>query len=101
MLAEFSDRLTAEVKKQIEDALREMRETLAKKDPERVAPLIGKLKKALEQGGAVIYSQTPGAYRAQPRPQPPPRVEEPGEARPSGAGPRGRVVDAEYKETTK
>jgi len=59
------------------------------------------LKKALEQGGAIIYSQTPGAYQAQRGPQPPPRGEEPGEARPSGTGPRGRVVDAEYKETTK
>jgi molecular chaperone DnaK len=101
MLAEFSDRLTAEVKKQIEDARRDTREALAKKDVELAAQRIGKLKKALEQGGAIIYSQTKGAYRAQPGPQPPPRVEEPGNARPSGAGPRGRVVDAEYKETTK
>jgi molecular chaperone DnaK len=101
MLAEFSDRLTAEVKKQIEDARRETREALAKKDVELTAQRIGKLKKALEQGGAIIYSQTPGAFRAQRGPQPPPRVEEPGNARPSGAGPRGRVVDAEYKETTK
>jgi len=101
MLAEFSDRLTAEVKKQIEDARRETREALAKKDVELTAQRIGKLKKALEQGGSIIYSQTPGAYKTQRGPQPPPRVEEPGEARPSGAGPRGRVVDAEYKETTK
>ncbi|MBI3043824.1 MAG: molecular chaperone DnaK [Betaproteobacteria bacterium] len=101
MLAEFSDRLTAEVKGQIEDALRGTREALAKKDAELAGERAETLKKALKQGGAIIYSQTPGAYRAQPRPQPPPRVEEPGEARPSGAGPRGRVVDAEYKETTK
>ena len=65
MLAEFSDRLTAEVKKQIEDARRETREALAKKDVELTAQRIGKLKKAIEQGGAIIYTQTPGAYRAQ------------------------------------
>jgi molecular chaperone DnaK len=101
MLAEFSDRLTAEVKKQIEDALRDTREALAKKDAELAAQRAEALKKALKQGGTVIYSQTPGAYRAQPGPQPPPHVDEPGAARPSGAGPRGRVVDAEYKETAK
>jgi len=101
MLAEFSDRLTAEVKRQIEEARRDTREALAKKDVELTAQRIGKLKKAIEQGGAIIYSQTPGAYKAQRGPQPPPRAEEPGEARPSGPGPRGRVVDAEYKETTK
>jgi molecular chaperone DnaK len=101
MLAEFSDRLTAEVKKAIEDALRDTREALAKKDADLAGERAEELKKALKQGGAVIYSQTPGAYRAQPGAQPPPRVEEPGAAHPSGAGPRGRVVDAEYKETTK
>ena len=101
MLAEFSDRLTAEVKRQIEDARRDTREALAKKDVELTAQRIGKLKKALEQGGAIIYSQTKGAYKAPRGPQPPPHVEEPGEARPSGASPRSRVVDAEYKETTK
>jgi molecular chaperone DnaK len=96
MLAEYSDRLTDEVKKQIEEARRETREALSKKDVELTAQRIGKLKKALEQGGTIIYSQTPGAYKAPRGPQPPPRAEEPGEARP-----RSRVVDAEYKETTK
>jgi molecular chaperone DnaK len=100
MLAEFSDRLTAEVKKQIEDALRDTREALAKKDSDLVAQRAGKLKKALEQGGTIIYSQTPGAYQSRPGPQPTPQTGTSGEARPSGEGPHGRVVDAEYKETT-
>jgi molecular chaperone DnaK len=101
MLAEFSDKLTDEVKRKIEDALKATREALAKKDAALASARAEALKKALKEGGTIIYAQTPGAYKARPGPQPPPTVGEAGgEARPSGAGPRGRVVDADYKETT-
>jgi molecular chaperone DnaK len=54
----------------------------------------------------VLYAQTgqapKGAPYAETRwegPEPAPKVgAETGEARPSGSGPRGKVVDAEYKE---
>jgi molecular chaperone DnaK len=99
MLAEFADRLTDEVKSKIEQGLKDTREALAKRDAELATSRSEILKKALKEGGTVIYAQTPGAYKARPGPQPQPRVETGGEARPSGAGPRGRVVDAEYKES--
>jgi molecular chaperone DnaK len=102
MLAEFSDKLTAEVKKKIEDALKSTREALAKKAAALAAERAEVLKKALKEGGTILYAQTPGAYQARPGPQPPPTVgQTSGAARPSGAGPRGRVVDADYKETGK
>jgi molecular chaperone DnaK len=101
MLAEFSEKLTAEVKKKIEDALKNTREALAKKDAPLAAERAEVMKQALKEGGTILYAQTPGAYKASSGPQPPPTVGEAGgEARPSGAGPRGRVVDADYKETT-
>jgi molecular chaperone DnaK len=99
MLAEFSDKLTAEVRKKIEEALKATREACAKKDAALAAERADALRKAVKQGGAIIYAQTPGAYTVQ-QPQPQPQVGAPsGEARPSGAGPRGRVVDADYRET--
>jgi molecular chaperone DnaK len=100
MLAEFSDKLTAEVRKKIEDALKYTREALVKKDAPLAAERAEVLKKALKEGGTILYAQSPGAYKAPSGPQPPPTVgEASGEARPSGPGPRGRVVDADYKET--
>ena len=102
MLAEFSNKLTDEVKKKIEEALKSTREALAKKDAPLAAERAELLKKALKEGGTIIYAQTPGAYKARPGAQPPPTVGEAGgAAHPSGAGPRGRVVDADYKETGK
>jgi molecular chaperone DnaK len=101
MLAEFSDKLTAEVKKKIEDALKSTREAVTKKDAPLAAERAEVLKKALQEGGTILYAQTPGAYKASSGSQPPPTVGEAGgEARPSGAGPHGRVVDADYKETS-
>jgi molecular chaperone DnaK len=99
MLADFSGKLTAEVKKKIEDALRATREACAKKDAALAAERVEALRKSVKEGGAIIYAQAPGAYKAH-GPQPEPQVGEPtGEARPSGAGPRGRVVDADYRES--
>ena len=102
MLADFANKLTDEVKKKIEDALRSTREALAKKDAALAAERAENLKKALKEGGTIIYAQTPGAYKTREGPQPPPDVGAAGgAARPTGAGPHGRVVDAEYQETSK
>jgi molecular chaperone DnaK len=101
MLAEFSNRLTDEVKRKLESGLKDAREALAKKDPELAAQRAETLKKALKEAGAILYAQTPGAYKSRPQPQSAPEVGAPGEARPTGSGPRGRVVDAEYTEATK
>ncbi len=64
------------------------------------------LKKVLQEAGAVLYAQTGQAQKGAPYaetrwegPEPPPNVNAAtGEPRPSGSGPRGKVVDAEYKE---
>jgi molecular chaperone DnaK len=102
MLAEFGNKLTDEVKKKIEEALKSTREALARKDATLAAERTEVLRSALKEGGTIIYAQTPGAYKTTGGPQPPPDVGAAGgEARPSGSGPRGRVVDADYKETGK
>jgi len=106
MLANFGDKLTEELRKRIESSLRDTREALVKKDAGLATERAEALKKVLQEAGAVIYAQAPGApkagpYAETPGPQAQPEVGAAGgEARPSGSGPRGRVVDAEYRETT-
>jgi molecular chaperone DnaK len=94
-LADFGDKLTAELKDRIESARRETRDAIAKKDAKLAQEKTGELRKVLKEAGAVIYAQQPGAGVFKETVVPPPS----GEARPSGSGPRGRVVDAEYKES--
>jgi molecular chaperone DnaK len=106
LLANFSDKMTDELKKRIETALRETKEALFKKDVPLATTRAEALKKVLQEAGAVLYAQTGQAPKGGPYketrwegPEPPPNVGTPtGEARASGAGPRGKVVDAEYKE---
>jgi molecular chaperone DnaK len=106
MLANFSEKLTDDLKKRIETALRETKEALLKKDVALATECADKLRKVLQEAGAVIYSQSGQAGKGGPYAEtrwqgaePPPNVgPATGEARPSGAGPRGKVVDAEYKE---
>lgn len=96
MLADFSEKITAELKGRIEQAVRETRAALAARDAGLAGQRADALEKLLKEAGAVIYSQTPGAgvYAETPTPG-----VTPGEPRPSGSGPRGRVVDAEYHES--
>lgn len=106
MLANFTDKLTDELKKRIEAALRETKEALLKKDVALAAERAEALKKVLKEAGAVLYAQSGQAQKGGPYaetrwegPTPAPNVgAASGEARPSGAGPRGKVVDAEYRE---
>jgi molecular chaperone DnaK len=95
MLADFGDKLTDELKGRIESARRETRDALAKKDAKLAQEKTDQLRKVLKEAGAVIYAQQPGAGVFKETVVPTPS----GEARPSGSGPRGRVVDAEYKES--
>ena len=106
MLANFAYKLTDELKKRIEAALRETREALVRKDVVLATEPADALKKVLQEAGAVLYSQSGQAGKGGPYsetrwegPEPPPNVEAAtGEPRPSGSGPRGKVVDAEYKD---
>jgi molecular chaperone DnaK len=97
MLVEFSDKLTEELRKRLQDALRETREAVQKRDPAAATERAQKLEKILKEAGVVIYSQTPAAAGTVYGETRVPKGES-GEARPSGSGPRGRVVDAEYKQ---
>jgi len=102
MLADFADKLTDELKDKIQTAMRETKEAYNRKDAIAAAEKAEALRKLLKEAGAVIYAQTPSAgpyAETKFSDAPPPPHEPSGEARPSGSGPRGKVVDAEYKES--
>ena len=106
MLANYEGKFTEDLKKRIETSLRDTKEAQLKKDVALATERAEALKKVLQEAGAVLYAQSgqasPGTPYAQTRwegPEPPPNVGAPtGEPRPSGSGPRGKVVDAEYRE---
>ena len=89
MLAEFSDKLTEDMRNRIRQALRDTREAIERRDADLATKRTETLNNILKEAGAIIYAQTPGAggYRET-------RVPNDRESRH-----RGRVVDAEYKET--
>jgi molecular chaperone DnaK len=94
-LADFGDRLSLELRNRIKQALRETRDAHAKRDAQLASQRAESLKQVLQEVGREVYTSATG-------PKPPPHVgPETGEARPSGSGPRGRVVDAEYQEKKK
>lgn len=99
MLADFDDKLTDEIKQRIETALREVKDAIQNKDARLAEERAEALEKILKEAGTMIYAQAPGADKVY-RETRTPDMEEPGAGpRPSGSGPRGKVVDAEYKET--
>jgi molecular chaperone DnaK len=94
MLADYAAKLSEDLRRRVEAALREVREALGKRDAALASQKADALKIVLQQAGQALYAEAP-----QPGPQPRPDIGAPtGEARPSGAGPGGRVVDAEYRE---
>lgn len=94
-LADFGDKISKKLREKIDNLLRETREAISKHDADRALKKGEELKRELQVAGGTIYAQS-GAAKPRPRPD----VGAPsGEARPSGSGPRGRVVDAEYKES--
>lgn len=99
-LADFSDKLTEELRKRLEDALRDTRQAVRDRNAKLATEKAEALEAALKEAGLVIYaqSQPPGSgpYKEV---RVPPGTAASGEPRPSGSGPRGRVVDAEYKES--
>jgi len=101
MLADFADKLTDELKGRIQTAMQETKAAFVRKDAPAASEKAEALKKLLKEAGAVIYSQTQGSgpyAETKFSGDTPPPYESTGEARPSGSGPRGKVVDAEYKE---
>ncbi len=97
MLAEFGDKLNDEMKQRIEQGIRETREAIAQHDAELAKQRADTLAELLKEAGTVIYAQTPGA--SGPYKHVKTETSPAAGARPSGSGPRGRVVDADYEET--
>jgi molecular chaperone DnaK len=94
-LADFGEKLSKKLRSKIESLVRETRQAIAERNAERATERADALKRELQVAGGALYAQTGGT-----KPQPSPDVgRAPGEPRPSGSGPRGRVVDAEYTET--
>jgi molecular chaperone DnaK len=94
VLADFGERLTADLRKRIEEGMRSTREAIARKDVKAAAERAEALKKELKEAGILVYAQTPRAGPYAETKVPPSS----GEARPSGEGPRGKVVDADFQE---
>ena len=94
-LADFGPKLSDDLKRRVEAALRETREALSKHDAGLASQKADALKAVLQEAGQALYAKT-----AQAAPPPPSASGgTPGaEARPAGAG--GRVVDAEYREAS-
>ncbi len=106
MLANFADKLADDLKGRLEASLRETKEAFIKKDVALVTERAEALKKLLKEAGTTLYAQSGQAPKGGPYAEtrwegsePPSNVgTSPGESRPSGSGPRGKVVDAEYQE---
>ena len=95
-LADFGGKLSDDLRRRVEAAIRETREALSTRDAALASQKADALKVVLQEAGKSLYAEA-----AQPGPQPRPDVGAPtGEARPSGSGPGGRVVDAEYRESS-
>jgi molecular chaperone DnaK len=89
-LADYGDKITEELRRRIEAALRDTRTALAAKDAAAAKGKADALKTVLQEVGQSLYASA--------QPGPGQSVEQPaGEAPPTGST---RVVDAEYKQTT-
>ncbi|NMF87687.1 molecular chaperone DnaK [Aromatoleum petrolei] len=98
MIADFPDKLTQEIKDRIEQARRETRDALGRRDVAAVKERVEALRKVLKEAGTMLYVQTqpPGSGPYQETRYTPPGGS--GGSGPSGGatGPGGRVVDADY-----
>ena len=100
MLAEFRDKLSDELIRDLESNLKKTRKAVNQHDIELATQCADELEKVIRSAGALIYSQSPEAPTSGPyAPHAAPDLGDAGgEAKPSGSGPRGKVVDADYTE---
>ena len=101
LLAEFSDKLTDDMRNRLETAMRETRDAIDKHDADLASRRAEELEKVIKEAGTVVYSQTTEAPKSGPfsHTEAPDMSGVGGEAKPSGSGPRGKVVDADYTES--
>ncbi len=95
-LADFGSKLSDDLRRRLETAIRETREAVSKRDAGLARQKSEALKAVLQEAGQSLYAQAP---QPEPRPRPDMGGRE-GEARPSDSGPGTRVVDAEYREAS-
>jgi molecular chaperone DnaK len=93
-LKELGDKVPADKKKQVEDAIAAVREAIAKNDTDAMKQTYDDLQNKFQEISADLYKQASAGAGAQAGPQPGPEAQ-PGE----GAGKRGNddVVDAEFE----
>ncbi|NIT14789.1 MAG: molecular chaperone DnaK [Candidatus Dadabacteria bacterium] len=97
MLAEFASKLTEEMRDKIESGRHDTKDAIVNKDADLAMQRAEDLKKLLQEAGATLYAQS-----TETPPHPKPDVGTGAEgARPTGSGPGGRVVDAEYTDESK
>lgn len=97
MLAEFSDKLTDELKGRIENGMRETREALSNKNAAMAKESAERLSKDLQDAGVIIYSQTPEGSKVYKEVKVPGGVS--ADESPTSSNSRENVVDAEYEES--
>jgi molecular chaperone DnaK len=95
MLADFSEKLTEELRNKIQQAMIETREAINKKDAALAAEKSATLANVLKEAGVVIYSQQPDAGIYSER-----KVDQPagGTGQTATSTPHEKVVDADYEE---
>jgi molecular chaperone DnaK len=101
LLAEFSDNLTDDMRSRLEAAMQETRDAIEQHDADLASQRAEELEKVIKEAGTVVYSQTTEAPKSGPysHTEAPDMSGVGGEAKPSGSGPRGKVVDADYTES--
>jgi molecular chaperone DnaK len=99
-LADFGDKTSSDLRARIEVHIRDIKGAVASKNAETASAHADALKNVLQEAGKSIYAEASAgagakeAEQASPRPEPRPADT----SRPAGDG-RGRVVDAEYRES--
>jgi molecular chaperone DnaK len=89
LLAEFPDKITADMKSKLETSLRETREAITRHDAALATERAETLRKILKEAGVAIYAQQPGAGVYSQTPY----------AKQPESGQQERVVDAQFRET--
>ncbi|MDH3687930.1 MAG: molecular chaperone DnaK [Gammaproteobacteria bacterium] len=92
MLAEFSDKLTDDLRQRVETGLRTTREAVTSRNAEQATERAAALEKDLKEAGVVIYAQSKesGPYA---------ETKVPDGSNSSSSGTHQRVVDAEYQDS--
>jgi molecular chaperone DnaK len=93
MLADFSDKLTEDMRNKLQTAMHETRDAISKKDARLAAEKAEKLTQVVKEAGVVVYSQQSGSGVYKER-----KVNDMPSGQSEGSG-HENVVDADYEES--